>query len=74
MPTILNAKHQPDQRAHMAIQLDYPLPLKGELKLMDVIASESLGHFYPPPCMLYTSFDQEELSVIVLHFNWKIEI
>lgn len=28
MPTIPNAKHQPDQRAHMAIQLDYPLPLK----------------------------------------------
>lgn len=37
----------------MVIQLDYPLPLKGELQLMGLIASESLGHFHFPPHALY---------------------
>lgn len=32
------------------IQLDYPPPFKGELQLMGLIASESLGQFlFSPP-------------------------
>ena len=42
------------------IQLGYPPCFKGELQLMGLIASESLGQFLfsPQTQMLYVSFEQ----------------
>lgn len=58
----------------MTVRLDYPLPLQGELQLMGLIASESLGRFCPLD-MFYITFEKQELSVMMsFHFNERMEV